>query len=235
MRGLMADLPLDRLHFGIPVTALRLIGPEVVLSTGDETVTAHHVIAALPPRLFAQNVMLDPAPDARDLARWKTTATWMAPHAKVFAVYDRPFWRDAGLCGTAQSMVGPLAEIHDASTASGKAALFGFVGIPAADRKAFGEKFLVRAAIQQFTRLFGHEASNPIATLVKDWAQDPLTATSLDAVPSGHPAAFNGRWVNGDWNGYLHMAGSEASPSDAGLMAGAVEAADLAVRRIIAG
>lgn len=31
----------------------------------------------------------------------------------AFAIYDRPFWREAGLSGTAQSMVGPLAEIHD--------------------------------------------------------------------------------------------------------------------------
>ena len=62
---------------------------------------------------------------------WQETATWMAPPAKFFAVYDRPFWRKAGLSGTAQSFVGPLGEIHDATTASGKAALFGFPSIGA--------------------------------------------------------------------------------------------------------
>ncbi len=176
---------------------------------------------------------MEPAPDARDLARWRSTATWMAPHAKIFAIYNRSFWREAGFCGTAQSMVGPLAEIHDATTASGKAALFGFVGVPAVNRAALGEEALVRAAVQQLVRLFGPEAANPVATLVKDWAQDTMTATGADSTPSGHPAAFPGGWVNGDWEGVLHMAGSETSPSETGYLAGAVEAATVATQRIV--
>lgn len=235
VQALMRDLPQDRLHFASPVTALRRIGQGVAVSAGTETVTARHVIAALPPRLFAERVALDPAPDARDLARWKSTATWMAPHAKVFAIYDRSFWRDAGLSGTAHSRVGPLAEIHDATTASGQAALFGFVGIPAADRMALGEPALIRAAIRQLARLFGPKAAHPAATLIKDWTQDPFTATGMDTTPSGHPVAYTGRWVSGDWDHYLHMAGSEAGPSEAGLLAGAVASAHFAVHRITTG
>jgi hypothetical protein len=52
----------------------------------------------------------------------------MAPHAKFFALHDHLFWRDAGLSGTSQSFVGPLAEIHDATAASGKPALFWLSG-----------------------------------------------------------------------------------------------------------
>ena len=95
----------------------------------SETVMAAHVMSALPPRLMADSIALTPAMDAATVAMWRATPTWMAPHAKVFAVYDRPFWRDAGLSGMAQSLVGPLVEIHDATTASGRAALFGFVGV----------------------------------------------------------------------------------------------------------
>lgn len=235
VRALLRELPQDRLHFGAAVSALRLSGGAVEVMVGDRPVTARHVIAALPPRLFAERVAMVPAPDADDLARWKATATWMAPHAKIFAIYDRPFWREAGFCGTAQSMVGPLAEIHDATTASGMAALFGFAGVPAVNRAALGDGVLVRAAIQQFVRLFGPEAAAPVATLVKDWALDPLTATAADSAPSGHPVAAGGDWVTGDWAGFLHMAGSEASPSDPGLLAGAVEAARIAVAHVAAG
>jgi monoamine oxidase len=229
VRALMRDLPLDRLHFGTPVTALRLTGERVELVASDRPVTASRVIAALPPRLFAQKVSLHPAPVSRDLSRWQATATWMAPHAKVFALYDRPFWRDAGLSGMAQSMVGPLVEIHDATTASGKVALFGFVGVPAANRVALGDEALIHAAIQQLARLFGPEAGSPRATLIKDWAQDQWTATNADAVSSAHPAAFDGEWVTGQWQGRLLMAGSEASPSDPGYLAGAIEASQKAV------
>jgi monoamine oxidase len=232
VRALMRDLPLDRLHFSTPVSALRLMGEGVEIIASDRIITARHVIAALPPRLFAQKVSLHPAPVSRDLIRWQATATWMAPHAKVFALYDRPFWRDAGLSGMAQSMVGPLVEIHDATTASGKAALFGFVGVPAANRAALGDEALIHAAIQQLTRLLGPEAGSPAATLIKDWAQDQWTATNADAASSAHPAPQAGAWVTGHWRGRLLMAGSEASPSDPGYLAGAIEASQKAVLSI---
>ncbi len=38
----------------------------------------------------------------------------MAGHAKVVALYERPFWREQGLSGDAISHCGTLAEIHDA-------------------------------------------------------------------------------------------------------------------------
>lgn len=47
----------------------------------------------------------------------------MAPHAKFVALYDRAFWRAAGPSGMAQSRVGPMAEVHDASSEPGQAAL----------------------------------------------------------------------------------------------------------------
>lgn len=233
LRALTHELPTERLHFGTPVTALRVNGESVEVMVADRTVTARHIIAALPPRLFAETVTLDPAPASRDQNRWQATATWMAPHAKIIAIYDRPFWRDAGLSGMAQSLVGPLGEIHDATTASGKAALFGFFGVPAANRAALGDDALIRAAIQQLVRLFGPEAGSPRATLVKDWAHDPWTATKADASPAAHPSALGGEWVTGDWKGRLIMAGSEASPSDPGYLAGAIEASQVAVRSIL--
>ncbi len=44
---------------------------------------------------------------------------------RLIPQYFSPFWRDIGLSGTAQSMVEPLLEIHEATTASGAAAFFG--------------------------------------------------------------------------------------------------------------
>jgi monoamine oxidase len=232
VRALMGELPMGLLHFGDPVTALRLTGESVEVLVAGRTHTASHVIAALPPRLFAERITLQPTPALIDLRRWQATATWMAPHAKIFALYDRPFWRDAGLCGMAQSMVGPLVEVHDATTVSGKAALFGFVGVPAANRVALGDAALMHAAIQQLIRLFGPEAGSPRATLIKDWAGDPWTATKADAASTAHPAPQTGEWVTGQWQGRLFMAGSEASPSDPGYLAGAIEASRIAARSI---
>jgi monoamine oxidase len=147
----------------------------------------------------------------------------------VFALYERSFWREEGLSGTAQSMVGPLVEIHDATTASGQAALFGFVGVPAAQRKTMGQDALITASLRQLITLFGPDAGTPQATLYKDWAADPLTATDWDWGDGAHPLADGRAWVDGAWHGRITLAGSETSATEPGYLAGAVHAAERAV------
>jgi monoamine oxidase len=92
-------------------------------------------------------------------------------------------------------MVGPMPEIHDATTASGQAALFGFLGVGADQRAALGEDTLTRACVDQLVRLFGADARHPRATLLKDWAADPLTATAADRVATAHPSRDPAPWV----------------------------------------
>lgn len=229
VRALSAALPSDNLHMNAEVTSLALAEDGVLLTVSRpgaaaETVKAQRVISALPPRLFAATVRLEPPIEAATVAHWRDTATWMAPHAKLFALYDRPFWRAAGLSGVAQSRAGPMGEVHDATTASGSAALFGFVGISAAERAAMGEAALKKAAIDQLTRLFGPEAAHPRAVLLKDWASDPHTATKADAVATGHLMPSSVPWVTGPWAKRLFFAGSETSFTEPGYLAGAVEA-----------
>lgn len=143
-------------------------------------------------------------------------------------------WREAGLSGTAQSMVGPMVEMHDATTASGNAALFGFLGVAAEQRAALGEETLARACLNQFTRIFGSQASHPRATLFKDWAADPLTATAADRAAAGHIMPGDEPWVAAPWAAHLSLAGSETSVLDPGYLAGAVVAADRAVTETLA-
>ncbi len=237
VRALAAGLPRASIRLGTPVTAMQLHDGRVTLSLGaaqgadpgGDSLVARHVIAALPPRLLPTTIQLEPEPDAATVARWRETPTWMAPHAKFLALYERPFWREAGLSGTAQSMVGPMTEIHDATTASGQAALFGFVGVSAAQRAAVGEMELRRACVEQLARLFGEQAQRPQGTLFKDWAADSWTATGADQVAGGHPAGGHVAWVTGEWARHLTLGGSEVSPVEPGYLAGAVLAAERAV------
>lgn len=231
-------LPAGRIVRGSRVTAMRLADDAVQLSVSGSSGTAanlqaNRVIAALPPRLLDATVTFTPPQDASTTARWRDTATWMAPHAKFFAIYDRPFWREAGLSGTAQSMVGPMSEIHDATIASGAAALFGFIGVPADQRAAVGDEALKSACLAQFARIFGEEALKPRSTLLKDWAADPLTATSADQVAGSHEASSERPWVEGAWRQRLVMAGSETSCSEAGYLAGAVLAGHRAADAVL--
>lgn len=235
--ALALGLPEQSIQLGARVTQVALDGQEVevgfVAANGTERwIRAAHVIFALPPRLLEATVSFSPALDSATTKRWRDTPTWMAPHAKVFALYERPFWREAGLSGTAQSFAGPLVEIHDATTASGQAALFGFVGVPAEQRTAVGRAAIVAASVEQLRQLFGEEAANPHATLFKDWAADPLTATPNDQVAGGHPNPVRWPWVGGEWQKHISLAGSETSSSEPGYLAGAIEAAERTVAEL---
>ena len=238
VRALALELPSEKLLLGMRVTAMTLVsgGVELTISRANGATrkyVAQRASAAFPHRLLETTVVFTPGQEAATAPLWRETATWMAPHAKFFALYDRPFWRDSDLSGTAQSMVGPMVEMHDATTASGSAALFGFLGVGAEQRAALGEEELTRACLAQLARIFGSEASVPRATLLKDWASDPLTATAADRGSGGHLVPGGAVWVSRPWEERFALAGSETSPSEPGYLAGAVEAAKRAAAEIL--
>lgn len=108
---------------------------------------------------------------SRDLVRCTplTAPLPCAAHAKVLAVYNKPFWREAGLSGDGVSQTGPLGEIHDASPQSGSSgALFGFASIPPSTRANQGYD-LGRASVEQLAAMFGPEAAKPRNVFLKDW------------------------------------------------------------------
>ncbi|HWT20616.1 MAG TPA: FAD-dependent oxidoreductase [Variovorax sp.] len=185
-----------------------------------------HVLLAVPPRLAAHTIDFAPAlPDAL-VQQWKNCATWMAPHAKYLAVFDRPFWREQGLSGEARSAVGPLAEIHDASAQGGHAALFGFLGVSAHQRTRVPEADLLSHCRAQLVRLFGSSAALPRLEFLKDWASDPCTAVASDQDPGLHQIMrLPSTALSGVWQNRLIGIASEWSPEFSGYVAGAVDAA----------
>jgi monoamine oxidase len=238
VRALASGLPDGSIQLASRVTRIALEGDHVQLTLeqadgGRDSVLAAQVIAALPPRLLEANIAFEPTIDPAIRLRWRDTPTWMAPHAKFVAIYDRPFWRTAGLSGMAQSAIGPMGEIHDATTASGAAALFGFLGIDADRRQAAGTALLTRACIDQLGRLFGDEARRPAATLLMDWTAEAFTATADDRHGGAHPAPQRGPWVSGAWRDRLSLAGSETSATDPGYLAGAMDAASRAAAEVL--
>lgn len=232
--ALARELPADAVLLNTRARQLTLTPGGIDVTTDSECLSARHVLLALPPRLLAAQVGFDPPMPASVLRLWHGTPTWMAPHAKFVAVYHHAFWRDAGLSGAARSQVGPLVEIHDATTAEGQAALFGFVGVPAGARAQAGEAAIISACVQQLGHLFGPLATRPNATLYKDWAADPLTATPEDLAAGGHPSPTRQPWVEGPWQHRLTLIGSETSSSEPGYLAGAHAAAERGVAALLA-
>lgn len=236
--ALRARLGASRIVTGQALRRLRRQASHVELDSEDAdgkltTWLAAHVLLAAPPRLLAGSVDFEPAlPDT--LARqWQATPTWMAPHAKYLAVYDTPFWREYGLSGAARSALGPLGEIHDASSPGGRAALFGFFALPAQVRARFSDDDLRIHCRAQLARLFGPRAAQPSADFIKDWAVDGCTATAADlGGMDGHGAAPDAVADAGPWAGRITGIGSEWSPQYPGYLAGAVDAVDRGLRKL---
>lgn len=231
VQALQATLPRETVRTGDGARALEQAGEAVIvhLASGKRLETGA-VISTLPPRLLADTLTLTPAPDAAWLSARRATPTWMAGQAKLAATYATPFWREAGLSGTAMSQRGPLVEIHDASDPDGvHPALFGFVGYPAHARRQMGRDALVEAGIGQLVRLFGPDAEEPLAVHLQDWAREAATATADDAVALATHPEYRPVDPPTSWQGRLYLAGSECAPELGGYIEGALLAAERAV------
>ena len=232
--ALAGPLPPAKLRTGTIVESIRLLVQGVRLegigTLGDTiTIDAAKVVLAMPPRLAAATLDFAPQLPAATLARWSATPTWMAGQAKLVAVYDTPFWQRAGLSGSAQSRVGPMGEIHDASDPAGSPALFGFFGIDADQRRALGREVVEAAAIAQLARLFGERAKRPVAVFLQDWAAEPFVATEQDrAFPGHHPAYGPAGDLGEAWCERLTLAGTEVADVGGGFLEGALVAAEAA-------
>lgn len=237
--GVSSRLPADSVQLSVTVTGVHLApqGQLVRLDAhgkdGSLEVMANAVVVAVPPRLVAAAILFSPELPAEFRASLAAIPTWMGGHAKFMAIYDRAFWREQGLSGTASSVVGPLVELHDASAPDGRPALFGFFGVTAAERQAIGLEELEQRSLRQLGRLYGPDAERPIAVFVADWAQDRFTATEADfAAPVVHPRYGTVRGLGKIWNERLAFAATEMAAEFGGYLEGALEAACAAVERI---
>lgn len=224
--GALAEaLPDGTLRTRHRVRRIETGGATLHLLTDDDAIEAERCVLALPPRLAA-DLLPDLAPDL--LADMRAVPTWMAGHAKAVAVYERPFWQEAGLSGDAFSRRGPMVEVHDASTPDGPGALFGFLGVPPAARQ--DRSALRTAVLDQFTRLFGPQAAQPVDVHLQDWATEPFTATEADHAPlHAHPRYGP---LPDPIPERLLIAGTEMAQMHGGLVEGALEAAEAAAARL---
>lgn len=240
---------IDRLASRLPATALQTDTPVATVDLGGDRITLRlggqaegtelavdHLIVAVPPRLAVKTIDWHPALPAALSRDLYALPTWMAPHAKAVAIYQRPFWRDRGLSGRIVSRAGPLMEAHDHSGPTGDpAAIFGFLGWPRAMRMQAGAA--LEAHIQgQLRRCFGADAPEPEAICIEDWAADPLVATPEDlSGPMDHPRAGPNLLRQAHAGGRLRFAGAETAAESPGLIEGALLAAEHAAAGVLGG
>lgn len=211
-----------------PVHRIDLDRSTIHLTHETGVTTARHVVLALPPALAMHRIEFTPALPDRIAGLAAATPVWMGGIAKVVARYERAFWRERGLAGSAMSHLGPMREIHDMSGPDGApAALFGF--IPLTDLAPLPSDGEVAA---QFGALFGPEAADPTELVIKDWRADPDTSPpGVGALQQyqtyGHP-----QFQEAAWDGRLHWASTETATEAPGHIEGALAASERTVNAI---
>lgn len=225
---LAATIPDGALRLADPVREITIVADRLEIVAQRSRWIASHVILAVPPATAVRQIGLAAlAEPIRAVAA--ATPVWMGTTVKVVARYDRPFWRDGGLAGSAFSHVGPLREIHDSSGPGGApAALFGFA------QPARGAAPPERAAVlDQLADLFGAPAAAPTGLWIQDWRAERFTVDP-DALHLADYATYGHRtFQQPALGGRLHWASTETATDAPGHIEGALFAGDRAARAVL--
>lgn len=234
---LVASLPKNTIRLDALVTSIATTPDDVTLEIDDEhqtTLRSQSAVVTVPPRIAAQNIQWQPDLPVSLKDALDQTPTWMAPHAKVVALYDKPFWRERGLSGRIASNAGPIGEAHDHCGPDGSpAAIFGFIGLSHTDRTRLGET-LEKQIYNQLQRCFGGNSPQPNAIYIEDWGMSPTVTSPRDlSEPMSHPNVRPGVLRDSHADGRLFFAGAETAQQSPGLIEGAFNAAERAAKDII--
>jgi monoamine oxidase len=223
----------DRVRLGTPVRSVAHDDTGVtVTARSGEVFRGSHVIITLPPTL-AGRLEYSPA-----LPSWRDQLTQRLPAGsvmKVYAAYDRPFWREAGLNGQAASDRGPVKVTFDNSPPSGTpGVLMGF--LEAGDGRAMArvsEKERRDAVLGCFARYFGDQALSPIEYVERDWMAEEFSR-----------GCYGAHFTPGVWTHYghalrtpigrIHWAGAECATVWNGYMEGAVRTGEATATEVAA-
>ncbi|MGP6172375.1 flavin monoamine oxidase family protein [Microbacterium sp. A196] len=192
-----ADFILDKRVIGglqqVPLRLAERLGEDVVLDqpvrtlewdpsgTGGVTVTtdgltvrARFAILAHAPILYSRISFVPPMPRRQHQLHQHLSMGFVI---KVHAVYDRPFWREQGLSGTAFSPYELSHEAYD-NTNHGdeRGTLVGFVSDQHADDLfTLSAEERKQRILESLSHYYGSEALNPVVYYESDWGSEEWT------------------------------------------------------------
>ncbi|WP_051363367.1 flavin monoamine oxidase family protein [Deinococcus murrayi] len=214
-----------------PVLRVEQDASGVTLHTPQGQHRAAHAILAVPPALLSGVPFDPPLPPRRAQLQQRLP---MGAVVKFLAVYERPFWREAGLSGMAISDRGPVTVTFDSSPPQGQpGVLLGF--LEGAEARAWMNRSPEErraAALHSLAELFGPQALAPLETVEGDWPAQPHSGGCYGAL-----------FGTGTWTGYgealrapvgrVHWAGAETARVWMNYMDGAIESGERAAAELL--
>ncbi|MFG2446611.1 flavin monoamine oxidase family protein [Nocardia fluminea] len=216
-----------------PVVEIAHDADGVLVRSERVDIRADRVIVAMSPADAARIRVTPGLPTRRVMLQrgWGSGA-----ESKLFAVYDRPFWREQSLSGQAVSDLRVARYVVDNSPPDGSVGiLLTFLGTaecgrgpgttlddPATRRSVF---------LDDLTVLFGEQAASPTAYLEKDWTHEPWISGCVGSRPPGSLTQYTD--ADRQPVGRIHWAGTETATINQGYLDGAVRAGERAAEEVL--
>lgn len=168
----------DAVRVSTPVTAIDWDDDGVTVTAADLTVRARHAVLAVPPTLVSRIAFTPALPSGHQQMRQQQSFGLVI---KLHITYETPFWRDAGLSGTAFS---PYALVHEAYDNTNedvpgetRGTLVGFVSDEQADELlALPADERRRRVLESLAVYYGDEALHPVGYYESPWMHEEWTA-----------------------------------------------------------
>jgi monoamine oxidase len=220
-----------RVLLGHPVRRIEHDRRGVRVVADGVTVRAKHVIVTGPPTI---NARIDYQPILPGLRDQLTQRVPQGSAVKCIAVYDRPFWRDAGLTGQVVSDEGPVKITFDNSPPDGRpGVMLGF--LEGHEARVWGQRSAKErraAVLGSFARYFGDAARSPKRYLEQNWAEEEWTrGCYVGYTPPGVLTEY-GTALRAPI-GRIHWAGAETATLWNGYMDGAVRSGERAAAEVL--
>jgi monoamine oxidase len=221
----------DRVLLDSPVQRVVQEEGAVLVESARASVRAEAVVVTVPPALRGR---IEYVPALGPMYDGLSQRMPMGAVIKCHAVYEAPFWREAGLSGRTESDTGPCKITCDNSfPASDAGVLTGFIlGSDAREwgRREAGER--QRAVLECFARYFGEEALGPLGYGETDWGAQVYSRGGYSGVPTPGLLLDHGPALQ-EPVGRIYWAGAETASEWSGYMEGAIESGERAAREVL--
>lgn len=221
-----------------PVEYIRQAGDnEVHVKTGSgATYKAKKTIVAIPTNTYTNIQFTPPLPAAK---RALVTRTKPGVYAKVILTYSSPWWREAGLVGKFESVIGPVCfswEISDESKKQYSLAIF-IAGTPAAEWHKLGELEREEAVVEHLATLVDDPA---LAAKARDMKEINMVEWTKEEYLGGAPTSALGPGLLKKYGvtmreafGSIHFGGGETAYEWKGYMEGAIRAGQRVAHEVV--
>ncbi|GAA3702899.1 NAD(P)/FAD-dependent oxidoreductase [Zhihengliuella alba] len=183
--AMAAELGDDVVFLDTPVRTIRWGGPEdtyaeyvpgmpVTVWSDRVTVVAQDVVVAVPPNLYSRISFEPPLPRLQHQMHQHQSLGLVI---KVHAVYETPFWREAGLSGTGFGAMELCQEVYDNTNhGDDRGTLVAFVSDEKADEVfALPAEERRRLILESLAHYLGDEALSPVVYYESDFGSEEWT------------------------------------------------------------